>query len=211
MKVAHLSAMTQPEINRLFTMPDAWAGGSHGLALVLGQCGDASLAAAREAVWLFPDLDGCWLRNNVEPASQKRVTPGGVALKTALHGIARIPGAGPVACSTSVCREEDGGGWLHIYLPFGSLETVMPLGEYPFDDGGDLAWRDALDGWLGRIAEHVFRTVPFELALVGWLDAQPDALPGEPGEVPDERWIGYLVPGPDGLAWHPPNKGAPIS
>jgi len=203
-------AMTQHEIQRLFTVPGAWGGGSHELTLILGRVDDASLASAREAVWTFPDLEGCWLRRDVEPANQARVTASGAALKTALHGIARIPGAGSVACATSVRREDDGRGWLHLHLPFGSLGTVLPLGDYPIDDGGDLSWRDALDRWLCQLAEHVHRTVPFELALVGWLDGQPDALPSEPGEVPDERWIGYLVPGPEGLDWHPPNQGAPI-
>lgn len=201
--------MNQQKTRRLFTAPGAWGGGSHGLSIILGPVVDAGLAAARDAAWTFPDLEGCWLRPDVEPAKQRRVTACQAGLDTALHGIARIPEA--VTCATATRREEDGQGWLHVYLPFGSLALALPLGAYPFDDGGDLAWRNALDGWLCRLAEHVRRTVPFELALVGCLDDQPNAVPGEPGEVPEQRWIGYLVPGPAGLAWHPPNQGAPIS
>jgi hypothetical protein len=203
--------MTQPARRRLFTAPEAWSGSSHGLSIVLGQASDASLALARETLWTFPDLQGCWLRTNVEPARQERVTARGTRLRKELLGIARIPGAEAVPCSTAVRREEDGGGWLHFHLPFGSLESVLPMGAYPFDDGGDLAWRDALDGWLCRLAEHVHRTVPFELGLVGCLDDQPDVIPERSGEAPDKRWIGYLVAGPGGLAWHPPNQGAPFS
>jgi hypothetical protein len=127
-----------------------------------------------------------------------------------LYGIARIPGAGRVACATHVYREDDGPDMVQLLLPLGSLATVFPIGDYPFDDGGDLAWRERLDGWLRGLAEHVRRAVTFELALVGWLDGQPSAIPERAGEVPDERWIGYLVQGVDGLEWHPPNKGAPL-
>jgi hypothetical protein len=202
--------MTNRETQRVFTAPDAWAGGSHELTFVLRRSDDATLAAVREAIWTFSDLEGCWLRRDVEPVSQARVSSRGPPLETALYGIARIPGAGRVACETYVYREDDGPDMVQLLLPLGSLATVFPIGDYPFDDGGDLAWRERLDGWLRGLAEHVRRAVPFELALVGWLDGQPNALPERPGQVPEERWIGYLVPGADGLEWHPPNKGAPL-
>jgi hypothetical protein len=203
--------MTRHQEQRLFTAPDAWEGGTHELTLVYRHVAEATLASGREAIWSFPDLEGCWRRRDREPARQARVSPRAVGLETTLYGMALIPGAGRVACETFVTREDDGLDLLQLILPIGSLGAVLPLGDYPFDDGGDLSWRDALDGWLCRLAEHVRQSVPFERALVGWLDGQPDALPEAPGEVPAERWIGYLVPGPDGLAWHPPNMGAPLS
>jgi hypothetical protein len=202
--------MSQPNAEKLFTVPDAWGGGTHDLTLVFRQMGDGVLAAAREAIWSFPDLEGCWRRHDKEPARRSRVTAGDTALDARLFGIAHIPGAGRVACGTCLVREDAGLVLLTLLLPVGSLAAVYPLGEYPCDDGSDLAWRDALDRWLRTIAEHVHRTVPFEMALVGWLDGQTGAVSTVPGEVPEERWIGYLVPGPGGLAWHPPNHGAPI-
>lgn len=41
----------------------------------------------------------------------------------------------------------------------------------------------------------------------GWTDGTDELL--ERG-VPEERWVGYLVPSGDSLTWYPPTQGAPI-
>jgi hypothetical protein len=94
----------------------------------------------------------------------------------------------------------------------GSLRRVLPVGAFPFDDGGDLAWRAALDDWLRLVAEHLFASVRFRLGLVGWTEPDLDGDSEGVTEhgIPDERWVGYLVPSGSGLTWYPPNQGAPL-
>jgi len=49
------------------------------------------------------------------------------------------------------------------------------------------------------------------VGLVGWTDGLDDGTDDllERG-VPEERWVGYLVPNGDSLTWYPPNQGAPM-
>lgn len=87
--------------------------------------------------------------------------------------------------------------------------VVLPVGAFPFDDGRDLAWRSTVDDWLRRLGEYLFSTVRFRVGLVGWTDGLDDGTDDllERG-VPEERWVGYLVPSGDSLTWYPPNQRA---
>lgn len=198
--------------SQIFTRPDAWTGGSYELAVDLGPVDDTRLEKALVAIWSHADVDGCYLELDREPAEQARVRPSRDRdLQTCLRGIARLGTLAPVACSTVVVREDGGPDWLYFGLPLGSLGAVLPVGAFPFDDGRDLAWRSTVDGWLRRLGEHLFATVRFRIGLVGWTDGLDDGTDNllDRG-IPEERWVGYLVPSSDSLTWHPPNQGAPM-
>lgn len=221
--------MTDPTSAKRFTHPRAWTGdGSHGLALCYRDPTPSRLRAARDALWSFPGLEGPWRRNDREPTAASRLaSTWGLDHDRALYGLAGLPGTAGVACAARawvddhgasddcpLCRElaRDAGppvGWLHLALPFGALGLAYPLGRYPVADGTSLAWRDDVDGWLGRLAEHVYRACPFERGMVGWVDAI-GLEPRSADEVPASRHLGYLFPGTGGLAWFPPTEGAPL-
>ncbi len=87
--------------------------------------------------------------------------------------------------------------------------TVRVLTRSP--DGVERqAWRDEVDGWPRALAGHVHRAAPFDLALVGWPGGDFTPLPQTTDDLWEQRGLGYLFPGPDGLTWFPPTTGAPI-
>jgi hypothetical protein len=131
---------------------------------------------------------------------------------TRLYGLAALSPNRVVLCSTIPCREEGGADWLYFSLQLGSLISVLPIGAFPFDDGSDLSWRVGLDAWLCRIANHVYDSVRFRLALVGWIDGGTESAATIAATgVPSERWLGYLLPDGNGLRWYPPNQAAPFN
>jgi hypothetical protein len=224
---------TTPADPKRFTHPAAWGGGGwHGLSLRYTGPGPARLQAARDALWSYPGLEGCWRRKDREPAAAARLrSTYGLRATEQLFGFAHLPGTGGVACCAGAWvdhhefDEDDEDflnsraragparpptGWLDFCLPFGGLWLGYQAGR-PRGAGGDgPPWRDQVDGWLRGLAEHVHREVPFELAMVGWPDG--DHMPATTDEVPflEFRFNGYLVPSDGGLAWHPPNQDPPI-
>lgn len=207
---------------RRFTHPAAWGGGGwHGLALRYPGPSTARLQAARDALWAYPGLEGCWRRNDREPTAAARLASTfGLDAAKELFGFAHLPGTGGVACSSFAwvdhhevdedCpRSRPPVGWLNLCLPYGGLWLGYQAGR-PGPAGGGPPWRDDVDGWLRGLAEHVHREVAFDLALVGWPDG--DLIPVSADEVPflEFRASGYLVPTAGALAWHPPRQDPPI-
>ncbi|MCM2332982.1 MAG: hypothetical protein NDI82_03440 [Anaeromyxobacteraceae bacterium] len=221
--------MTTPSQLKRFTHPLTWTGGgSHGLSIRYRDPSPARLRAARDALWSFPGLDGCWRRSDREPSAAARLaSTWGLDASQPLYGLAGLPGTLGVACQARAWADDHGAsddcplcrelarhagppvGWLSLLLPFGALGLAYPLGKYPVADGTSLAWRAEVDGWLRGLAAHVHREVPFELAVLGWMDGA-DLLPTSAAEVPEERSLGYLFPEGTGLAWFPPTTGAPF-
>lgn len=195
----------------VFTKEEAWLGGSYDLAIELGASDDTCVLQSLQAIWSSPDLDGCYLHSDREPHEQTRTIANVHPLGTRLYGVARIGGRPPVPCSTIVVRTERESDWIFFYLPIASLASIYPVGAFPIADGGDLAWRSSLDEWLCAIGRRAFEAVPFRLGLVGFDGGDfSDAAAFASSGVPDERWIGYLVPETGGLKWFAPNRGAPI-
>lgn len=222
--------MTTSTTRLRFTAPEAWSGeGNHTLSLRYPGTSTERLQAARDALWTFPGLEGCWRRNDREPSAASRITcTWGLALGKPLFGIAHLPGTEGVACGAlahaprpahelhcPVCEAmglppEEPEGWLDLHLPLGGLALAFPIGRYPVADGTSLAWRDLVDEWLRALAAHVHRVAPFDLGILGWPCGLPHPLPRRPEEIPEDRTVGYLLPAPDGLAWFPPDREAPV-
>lgn len=204
-----------PTPSSLFTLPDAWTGGSYELTLLLGPRDDHRLRSALQAVWSFGELEGCWERGDLEPEAQIRVpaaveVTGGEAGNALLRGRARLPPGVVVACCTYALRLAVGGDWISFGLPMGSLGRAYPVGAFPWEDGTSLDWREGLDDWLRALAAHVYARQPFQLALVGFTDADPEPDRVLTEGVPDRRWVGYLLPEGGALRWFAPTEGAPI-
>jgi hypothetical protein len=227
-----MDTTTSADLKR-FTHPAAWGGGGwHGLALRYPSPSPARLQAARDTLWAYPGLEGCWRRNDREPAAAGRLrSTYGLHATRRLYGFAHLSGTHGVACSAVAWvdhhefDEDDEDflhapapagptrpptGWLNFCLPYGGLWLGYQAGRPRTASGGAPPWRDEVDGWLRGLAEHVHREVPFELALVGWPDG--DLIPTSADEVPflEFRASGYLVPTAGALAWHPPRQDPPI-
>ena len=217
--------MPTTDLAQRFTSVQAWEiPGAHSLSLRYLGAGTRRLEAARDALWSFPGLEGCWRRHDRPPAPASRIASTyGLPVNRPLYGVARLPGSEGVPCAARGLPPDEGhdeycpccaamgryttelDGWLELALPFGALRQALPaIGRYPVDDGQDRAWRDGLDAWLREVAAHVHRAAPFDLGLIGWSAMRLEPLPRRPEQVPAEREEGYLVPGEDGLVWFPP-------
>jgi len=69
-------------------------------------------------------------------------------------------------------------------------------------------WLSATHEWFRAIAEHVYATVPFAIAVIGFealfLEMAEEVQRG----IPEERWDGVLLPVGGRLAWYPPTTSA---
>jgi hypothetical protein len=58
-----------------FTTNDVWKGGHYELLILLSERSSSELCSLLKALWSFPSLDGCYVRDDCEPATQLRVQP----------------------------------------------------------------------------------------------------------------------------------------
>lgn len=196
-----------------FPLDENWHGGYYELALELGPHrdtdADTRLLEALVAIWQEPGLDGCFLDRGVEPEHQHRVEPIPLDLNEPGHllGRATLPTGARVVCGTWVSTYDDGADWLGFYLPLGALNNADPrVGAFPFPGPPQTSsrlWRERLDDWLAGIALRVRSLVEFRVGLIGF----EASTPGDPwdGEIPDERWIGYMIPTGDTATFWPAN------
>jgi hypothetical protein len=193
-----------------FTDPENWTGGFYELSLEVGDRDDDRLQRALTALWGAAAITGCYRRRDREPADQVAapVTVASLQEFGHLHGIARTPLGGSVVCGCFSTRFDDAEDWLTLYLPLGALTRADPrVGAFPFGPDGEarsLTWRTSLDTWLAGVANEVFRQVGFRLGLIGFeVDHTTAAELG--GEVPGQRWNGYLLPVDGRLSYTPAN------
>jgi hypothetical protein len=197
-------------MDRLFTDGETWLGGFYELALEFGPESQESLQDALLAIWKTPGLDGCYLKADVEPADQARITPTIAALEAHGHlrGIATLPNRQQAACGTVLVREEQGPVWLVFYLPLGGLGAAYPVNGYPFDNTpASRTWREPLERWLADVGRAVFAHAPFRLGLIGMevsgtLESREVSTTG----IPRHRFISYLFPEPGGVSCYPTNQ-----
>jgi hypothetical protein len=164
--------MSDPQgTQRLFTRSDAWVGGYYEIEVHLR--GRTQLSLAMVALWQFPDLRGCYLDRDREPALQDWVDSAAIGHNERTYGVATLRPLGEVACLSYTCLFDDGDALLSLCLPLGSLGAILPVEGFPFDRGPDRRWRDGVDQWLVSLGRHVFRRVEFDLAVIGYEVSEP--------------------------------------
>ena len=200
-----------------FLDDENWHGGYYELAIDLGERtaagADARLVAALRTVWADSALEGCYLDRWRPRSEQTAITPAAASLEEPppLYGTATLPGGSTVVCVTHVVRGIDGEGrtphdWLDLCIPTGALGRVdTRVSDYPFGDDGSLAWRAPIDEWMYRVAAAVFRIAPFRVALIGF-EVSGDPAADLEGPVPDDRWVGYVLPGEPEPHYFPSTK-----
>jgi hypothetical protein len=197
----------------LFTVPEAWRGGSYDLCLLLRDAEESMLERAVIRAWAHAELDGCYSDPSREPEDQPRLTAAAAHREfDMLRGRARMPNGSWVACFTYVVRD-DWGAWLYVGLPLGSLGGAYPIGGYPFASQieDDTAWEAEVSTWLADLARWVHGAAALEIGLVGcvvspWEQVEAVRAAG----IPEARWVGFVVPSAMAVDWHPPNRGRPF-
>ena len=190
-----------------FVLRCNWVGGFYELAIELGDRDDDRLGLALSTCWDRPGVEGCYLHTDVEPADQVRLAPTLDLLERTghLYGLASVSPLPTLVCGCVAVRELSGRDWFCFYLPMGALSDAdHRVGAYPIGDADDsLQWREVVDDWLVELARDIFRTVPFELALIG-AEVSGEVYARDLGEgVPTERAFGYLVPHDKDLEYFP--------
>jgi hypothetical protein len=190
---------------------DNWTGGYYGLALEFAEGDDSRLGGALERLWQAAGVRGCYATTGGDAMPK----PVPLSLATArdhgqLRGVARLPTGHEVVCGLVVIRERDtvdvpfdAPDWLDFFVPLGALERLDDrIGGYPFGDfKGSLEWRRPLDDWLARVGKDVYPDFPFRLGLIGMEVSGEAYARSLEGQVPADRWFGYLMPTPEGLRY----------
>jgi hypothetical protein len=182
---------------RLFTPDYVWVGGEFELAMEFAPGSDERLRSAVRALWIHPDLEGCYADTHREPADQPRIEPDWHDGDTRLLGVIRVPNGERVACISGVMRLEGGSDWLVLSIPMGALGDAYRVGAYPFGKQGERAgpWLKELETLFAEIGRHVARSVPFQLALVGHeVVFDTSAADVARDGIPADRWFGFLHP-----------------
>jgi hypothetical protein len=195
-----------------FGHADAWNGGYYELAIELGPRSDERLAAAHAAIWRYPSIEGCYAERHVEPEAQARLTPDSKDLVGGEYGggylgIATLPDGKRLPAGTFIVRENGGPDWLGFFVPMGAMALAYrDVGAFPFiaPETGTRAWREPLDTWLADLGQAVFRSVRFDLGLIGWeMSGRYYARDIAAQGIPNRRYVGCLWPGDAGLLWFP--------
>jgi hypothetical protein len=191
---------------RLFRRDHAWHGGFFELLFQLPNADSPLAESALQALWASPYLEGCYLRNDVEPTDQPEVSPT-ANLGGHIYGVATLPNEKKSACGSLWNFYPALGSRLTFYLPMGSLQGAYPVGSYPIKSPKTPppeVWLGELNIWLKGIAEGVFHQVPFDIAVIGFEPDYPDLTTLLRNRLPDERWDGFLIKRDAGLVWYPP-------
>jgi len=177
----------------LFTASEVWKGGSYEL-FIPAEFGKA-LCSLLKALWTFPSLEGCYLRQDCEPATQARVQPCQNGIEQRLYGLVTLPNRSVIPCASHVmdyAGEVDSppAHWISFEMTMGALSTAYPVGAYPFGPMDKVSeWKTQVDSFLTELATWVHGKVPLEFALVGFeVDTATVSLAGvRANGIPKER------------------------
>ena len=155
---------------QVFTAPDAWKGGYYELLICPLAHFPEVPCSALKALWTFPSLRGCYLRRDLSPSAQARVTPCERGTEERLYGVATLPNQRLVSCgSYETIAHSDNLHWIGFYLPLGSLTEAYPIGSYPFGSTDRVSeWMPEINAFLADIARWIHEKVPISIAVVGF-------------------------------------------
>ncbi len=183
---------------------DFSSGGHYQLSIEFSTGAEPLVSTALQALWAQPGLNGCYLRPDLPCVQQQRLSAEHADAGAWLYGEARLPDGKVVPCGTYAFAPLDadaGDAFLTFNLPVGGLAGADPnIGAFPFDRQPSRRWREPLETWLASLGYGLFASVPFRLALIGF-EVGHSSSHLTNGRIPDQRWIGYLVPGARGLAY----------
>ena len=149
-----------------FGADNLWLGSSYELAIeVSPSADDARLRVAISSLLKSPEVAGPWLRREdmggpVARSDELPLDPNPIAYCTT-----GVPNRGELGSAILAVRESGGSDWLSLSIPSGMLERVFDV-QYPLLAQAN-PWRAEIDQVLLRVAEKVYRSTAFDLAIVG--------------------------------------------
>jgi len=203
--------MSDP-LERSFQASDTWRGGFYELEVVPRTDSPEDVCSLLSALWSFPLLDGCYLRNDRDPSNQVRCKPCGNGPEGHLYGFAELPGKGRVVCGSYAMAYAGEAGsppahWVSFYLPLGALSQIYDVGAYPFGPtSGVPEWRIPIDEFLRSLAGWTFQRAEFDFGVIGFEiggEITPEKI--RKHGIPDERPDGVLWNEGGELKWFGPN------
>ncbi len=163
--------------------------------------GTRQLLTALRTLWQHPLLEGPVLGPYAEqvPTLTPTTIPSVLENMSSLYGVFHLPHGKAVGCLSSVLcpgtepMEEVAARcacWVLLYIPSAMLERAYSV-EYPIESATN-PWIDQVDQQLLDVAEFVYQTIPFNLAVLG---EEAAAFKDAAGELTAERLAqgGYLV------------------
>lgn len=195
------------------TDPENWHGGFYELTIELADESDEHLQRILTALWHTAKVEGCFQRRagTRDRFEDAPCTVAALEQHGHLHATVHLPTGQRIVCGAVAMRGADGTDWLDFYLPMGALSRAdQRVGAFPYvADGAPsaLEWRGPIDNWLAGIAAKIFQDNPFRLALIGnEVSGETDAADLD-GQIPEQRFISYLLPRDDGrLDYTPANR-----
>ena len=198
-------------MGNLFTQSDAWYGGFFELTFELPLETKSLANVILEKLWSTPSLNGCYLKKDIEPEQQEKLSPIEFQNDGHWYGAANLPNGKQSCCGSFLMDYENDGCWITFYIPIGSLSNAYNTGSYPFNSGTQdvFNWMTEINDWLVNIARQVYPLSKFELGIIGFevdlFEIKKKLVKG----IPDKRWDGLLVPREDQLLWFPPTIYVP--
>ncbi|HXR38823.1 MAG TPA: hypothetical protein VN776_07005 [Terracidiphilus sp.] len=199
-------------IEESFKAPEVWRGGFYELLIVPHIGSSEQVCSLLSAIWSFPSLDGCYLRNDYAPSAQSRCNPCGNEHEGHLYGMATLPNSCRVACGSyamDYSGESDSSSahWVGFYIPLGALSHIYAVGAYPFGPmNGVPEWRMPIDEFLRALADWTFQRVQFDLGTIGFeIGGEVTAEEIRANGVPNQRPNGILWNEDCTLKWFGPN------
>jgi hypothetical protein len=198
--------------NCSFTTSEIWKGGNYELFIPTASTNDLCLLL--KALWTFPSLEGCYLRQDCEPTTQPRVRPAEHGIEQRLYGLVTLPNSSVIPCASYVMdytgeADSPSAHWISFVMTMCALSIAYPVGAYPFGPIDEVSeWKAQLDSFLTEVARWVHGKMPLEFALMGF---EVDAATVSPKTIrtkgiPKERNAGILWN--DGVEpkWYPATR-----
>lgn len=185
---------------------DFSSGGHYGLSIEFETRSEPLVRTALQALWAQPGLNGCYLRSDRPCTQQQRLPADKADIGGWLYGEARLHDGKVIPCGTyafvpAEAEPDAGDPCLSFNIPLSGLACAYPqVGAFPFDQQPSRPWREPLEAWLTSLGRGVFERAAFKLALIGFEVGHSSSQLAN-GRVPDQRWIGYLMPRANGLAY----------
>ena len=196
----------------LFTASEIWKGGDY--ELFISAESNKGLCSLLKALWSFPSLEGCYLREDCEPATQPRVQPCENGVEQRLYGVVTLPGESVIPCASHVmdyAGEADSppAHWISFGMTMCALSMAYPVGAYPFGPMNKVSeWKPQVDSFLTEVARWIRGKMPFEFGLVGFgintATVSPEAI--RANGIPNERDFGILWDDGIELKWYPATR-----
>jgi hypothetical protein len=187
----HRSQFGLRQMQKIFTHPDSWSGGSVDALIYVGAANIDDANEVSRSLWSFPRLKGPYLYRDVEPDQQVPIA----VPEMCDNSLQQLDGVythhdGSKSDFTHTTIIDDDGLWVYAGPSVGGLPKEWNVGAYPFSDGKPANWLSPLYDDLRAIVKRISQFTPLKAATYGWLTVLDcdRLIEAVAGHIPDDRW-----------------------